>query len=67
MPCLMHIDGIAEHLDYFFGIKLGISACDESLSRAIESTSIAPYYDRDYFINIIGKELPICAIKKFTK
>ena len=66
-PCLMHIDGIWERLGRCYGIKLGISGSDESLSTAIEGISIASYYDRDYFINAIGKELPISTIKTFIK
>lgn len=66
-PCLMHIDGIAENLAKRFGIKLMISACDESLSTAIEGLSIASYYDRPYYFNIIGKDLAKDAVKIFCK
>jgi hypothetical protein len=66
-PCLMHIDGIAEQLANRYRIKVMVSGCDESLSTAIDGLSIASYYDRHYYFNTIGNDLPKAAAKKFCK
>jgi hypothetical protein len=64
-PCLMHIDGVGGVLAKSYRIKLGISGNDDTLSTSIHGLSIASYYDRAYYFNTIGNDLPKDAVKIF--